>query len=172
MLVSGWHRMGYTYSDGSYISQLLVEYIQTLHDIVGNAVTEGKHIVFGSGSTQLLNAAVYALSPDTSSLSPAKVVATPPYFPVSFIQHFQQNLYVFSCHFQINIGFLSWYFKKLCCRCIEHRHNILMLGILVMKEAHPHGLTRHIVTLHSLSLLLHQTILMEIWLREFLKVIM
>jgi len=76
ILVSGWHRMGYTYSDGSYISQLLVDHIQKLHDIVGNAITEGKHIVFGSGSTQLLNAAVYALSPDTFSLSPAKVVAT------------------------------------------------------------------------------------------------
>ncbi|KAG4939508.1 hypothetical protein JHK82_045232 [Glycine max] len=81
ILVSGWHRMGYSYSDGSYISQLLVEYIKKLHGIVGNAITEGKYIVFGSGSTQLLNAAVYALSPN-SSMSPAKVVATAPYYPV------------------------------------------------------------------------------------------
>ncbi|XP_047157127.1 tryptophan aminotransferase-related protein 4-like [Vigna umbellata] len=82
ILVSGWHRMGYFYSDGSYISQLLVEHIKKVHAIVGNAITEGKYIVFGSGSTQLLNAAVYAFSPDTSSHSPAKVVATPPYYPV------------------------------------------------------------------------------------------
>ncbi|KAG4380375.1 hypothetical protein JHK82_045233 [Glycine max] len=81
ILVSGWHRMGYSYSDKSYISQLLVEYIKKLHAIVGNAITKGKYIVFGSGSTQLLNAAVYALSPN-SSMSPAKVVATAPYYPV------------------------------------------------------------------------------------------
>ncbi|KAG4952361.1 hypothetical protein JHK82_045231 [Glycine max] len=81
ILVSGWHRMGYSYSDESYISQLLVEYIKKLHAIVGNAATEGRYIVFGSGSTQLLNAAVHALSP-SSSVSPAKVVATAPYYPV------------------------------------------------------------------------------------------
>jgi len=97
ILVSGWHRMGYSYSDGSYISELLVEHIKKVHAIVGNAITEGKYIIFGSGSTQLLNAAVYAFSPDASSHSPAKVVATPPYYPVSSsIQHlFQQNLYVY-----------------------------------------------------------------------------
>lgn len=102
ILVSGWHRMGYSYSDGSYISQLLVEHIKKLHAIVGNAITEGKYIVFGSGSTQLLNAAVYAFSPDTSSQSPAKVVATPPYYPVSSsIQHlFQQNF----CVLKLELG--------------------------------------------------------------------
>ncbi|XP_027359298.1 tryptophan aminotransferase-related protein 4-like [Abrus precatorius] len=81
ILVSGWHRMSYVYSDGSYISELLVKYIRKVHEIVGNAVTEGRYIIFGSGSTQLLNAAVYALSPN-SSVSPAKVVATAPYYPV------------------------------------------------------------------------------------------
>ncbi|KAL1319592.1 hypothetical protein HN51_071841 [Arachis hypogaea] len=84
VLVSGWHRMGYTYSDGSYISQLLVNHIKKLHEIVGNAVTDGRYIVFGGGSTQLFNAAVYAFSPNNndSSLNPAKVVATAPHFPV------------------------------------------------------------------------------------------
>ncbi|KAE9617449.1 hypothetical protein Lal_00034732 [Lupinus albus] len=81
VLVSGWHRMGYSYSDGTYISELLVNYIRKLHDTVGNAVTEGKYIIFGGGSTQLLSAAVYALSPN-SSASPAKVVATAPYYSV------------------------------------------------------------------------------------------
>ena len=38
ILVSGWHRMGYSYSDKSYISQLLVEYIKKLHAVVGNAI--------------------------------------------------------------------------------------------------------------------------------------
>ncbi|KAI4352766.1 hypothetical protein L6164_006987 [Bauhinia variegata] len=81
VLVSGWHRMSYIYSDGSYISELLVDHIKKLHDIVGNAKADGKYIIFGAGSTQLLNAAVYALSPNSSS-EPAKVVATSPYYSV------------------------------------------------------------------------------------------
>ena len=82
ILVSGWHRMGYTFSDGSYISEMLVNHIRKLHKSVGNANTEGKYIIFGAGSTQLLNAAVYALSPNSSLEPPAKVVATAPYYPV------------------------------------------------------------------------------------------
>ncbi|KAK7315307.1 hypothetical protein VNO77_33847 [Canavalia gladiata] len=81
VLVSGWHRMSYTYSDGSYISELLVKYIEKVHDVVGNAVTEGRYIIFGGGVTQLINAALYALS-SNSSMSPAKVVTTAPYFPM------------------------------------------------------------------------------------------
>ncbi|MED6189761.1 hypothetical protein PIB30_099125 [Stylosanthes scabra] len=83
ILISGWHRMGYTYNDGSYISELLVNHIKKLHQIVGNAVTDGRYIIFGGGSTQLLNAAVYALSSNNNSLvNPAKVVATAPYYPL------------------------------------------------------------------------------------------
>ncbi|GLT65408.1 hypothetical protein SLA2020_378440 [Shorea laevis] len=81
LLVSGWHRMGYTFSDQSFISQELESHIRALHSIVGNAVTTGRYIVFGAGSTQLLNAAVNALSSDNSS-SPAGVVALFPYYPV------------------------------------------------------------------------------------------
>ncbi|KAL5122864.1 Tryptophan aminotransferase-related protein 4 [Glycine soja] len=81
ILVSGWHRMSYSYSDGSYISEVLVKYIQKVHSIVGNAITKGRYFIFGSGSTQLFNAAVYALSLN-SSVSPAKVVATTPYYPL------------------------------------------------------------------------------------------
>ncbi|KAJ0087043.1 hypothetical protein Patl1_07984 [Pistacia atlantica] len=80
ILVAGWHRMSYTYTDDSYISQELDRHIRKLHAIVGNAVTEKRFMIFGAGSTQLLNAAVHALSPDNSSL-PAKVVATTPFYP-------------------------------------------------------------------------------------------
>ncbi|KAK4428358.1 Tryptophan aminotransferase-related protein 4 [Sesamum alatum] len=73
-------RMSYDYSDNSYISQELEKNIRKLHAIVGNAVTDGRYIVFGAGSTQLLNAAVYALSMNMSS--PAKVVAEKPFYPV------------------------------------------------------------------------------------------
>jgi hypothetical protein len=81
LVVAGWHRMGYSYSDRSFISQELESHIRTLHSVVGNAVTAGRYIVFGAGSTQLLNAAVSALSSDNSS-TPARVVALFPYYPV------------------------------------------------------------------------------------------
>ncbi|VVA37002.1 PREDICTED: tryptophan [Prunus dulcis] len=82
VLVAGWHRMGYSYPDGSYISAELEGHIRKLHATVGNAVTQGRYIVFGAGSTQLLNAAVHALSSHNSSnsSSPASVVATIPYY--------------------------------------------------------------------------------------------
>ncbi|CAL9020431.1 unnamed protein product [Prunus brigantina] len=82
LLVAGWHRMGYSFPDGSYISAELEGHIRKLHATVGNAATQGRYIVFGAGSTQLLNAAVHALSSDNSSnsSSPASVVATIPYY--------------------------------------------------------------------------------------------
>ncbi|KAF7820321.1 tryptophan aminotransferase-related protein 4-like [Senna tora] len=83
ILVSGWHRMGYTYSDGSLMSEMLVKGIKKLHQLVGNAIiTNASFIIFGSGATQLLNAAVYAFSPNSSLDSPAKVVTTAPCYPV------------------------------------------------------------------------------------------
>ncbi|PSS19523.1 Tryptophan aminotransferase-related protein [Actinidia chinensis var. chinensis] len=80
VLVSGWHRMGYSYNNQSSISKELEKYIRKLHSVVGNAVTEKRFIVFGAGSTQLLNAAVHALALDNST-SPAGVVATFPFYP-------------------------------------------------------------------------------------------
>ena len=82
IMMAGWHRMGYEFGDGSLISKELEKKIRKLYATVGNAVTEGRYIVFGAGSTQLLNAAVHALAADASSL-PAKVVASAPYYPVS-----------------------------------------------------------------------------------------
>ncbi|KAL0408391.1 UNVERIFIED_CONTAM: Tryptophan aminotransferase-related protein 4 [Sesamum radiatum] len=81
VVIPGWHRMSYDYSDNSYISQELEKNIRKLHAITKNAVTDGRYIVFGAGSTQLLNAAVYALSMNMSS--PAKVVAEKPFYPNS-----------------------------------------------------------------------------------------
>ena len=73
--------MSYIFSDHSYTSQELEKSIHRLHSIAGNAVTEGKYVVFGTGSTQLLNAAVHALSLDNSSM-PSKVVVSIPFYPV------------------------------------------------------------------------------------------
>lgn len=81
VVVAGWHRMSYSYADHTFISQELVKYIRRVHAIVGNAVTDKRFIVFGAGSTQLLNAAVYALSPKNAS-TPTRVLASIPYYPV------------------------------------------------------------------------------------------
>lgn len=81
VLTAGWHRLDYSFSDGSFISEELEKHIRQVHDIVGNAVTQGRYIIFGVGSTHLLNAAVHALSAQNSS-SPAKVVASIPYYPI------------------------------------------------------------------------------------------
>ncbi|XP_058188826.1 tryptophan aminotransferase-related protein 3-like isoform X1 [Rhododendron vialii] len=81
LVVAGWHRMSYVFENNSHISHELEKHIRRVHSIAKNAATSGKYIVFGAGSTQLLNAAVYALSPQNSS-SPAKVVASIPYYPI------------------------------------------------------------------------------------------
>ncbi|XP_076886102.1 tryptophan aminotransferase-related protein 3-like [Bidens hawaiensis] len=63
------------------MSTELEYYIRKLHSIVGNAVTEGRYMVFGVGSSQLLSAAVYALSSENSS-SPSNVLASIPFYPM------------------------------------------------------------------------------------------
>ncbi|XVF39027.1 hypothetical protein PTKIN_Ptkin01aG0002500 [Pterospermum kingtungense] len=80
VVVSGLHRMSYTFNDQSYISKELERLIRKLHTVVGNAITEVRFIIFGAGSTQLLIAAAYALSPQPQNTSsPAGVVASVPY---------------------------------------------------------------------------------------------
>ncbi|KAK9943745.1 hypothetical protein M0R45_009343 [Rubus argutus] len=88
ILVAGWHRMGYVFPDQSYISQELERLIRKVHAIAGNAVTQGRYIVIGAGSTHLVNAAVHALSPSSTdslnssstSSSPASIVVTIPFY--------------------------------------------------------------------------------------------
>ncbi|RID49782.1 hypothetical protein BRARA_H00559 [Brassica rapa] len=80
-LVSGWHRMSYIYQDGTYMSEALETVIRKLHSVVGNAVTDNRFVIFGSGSTQLLAAAVHALSlTNSSSSGPARLLASVPYY--------------------------------------------------------------------------------------------
>lgn len=80
VLISGWHRMSYVFDDGAYISAELEKHIRRLHAVARNANTKGKRIIFGGGSTQLLNAAVFGLS--TNFSSPGKVVAASPAYPL------------------------------------------------------------------------------------------
>ncbi|KAI3810420.1 hypothetical protein L1987_20032 [Smallanthus sonchifolius] len=81
VVIPGWHRMSYRYADDTLMSTELETYIRKLHSIVGNAITEGRYMVFGVGSSQLLSAAVYALSSENSS-SPSNVVASIPFYPM------------------------------------------------------------------------------------------
>lgn len=80
VVISGWHRMSYEYGDGSLISKELKKHIERVHEKARNAKTKGKYIIFGSGATHLLNAAIHALSSQQSS--PSKVLASVPYYPV------------------------------------------------------------------------------------------
>ncbi|XP_057794670.1 tryptophan aminotransferase-related protein 4-like [Salvia miltiorrhiza] len=95
VVVAGWHRMSYVFPDSTYISQQLETHIRLIHRLTRNALTHGKRIIFGGGSTQLLNAALYALSANLSS--PASVVAAVPFYPLYKQQadFFQNNNYKF-----------------------------------------------------------------------------
>nr|XP_043617399.1 tryptophan aminotransferase-related protein 3-like [Erigeron canadensis] len=81
VVISGWHRMSYRYADYTMMSTELEKYIRKMHSIVGNAITQGRYLVFGIGSSQLLSAAVYALSSQNSS-SPSNVLASIPFYPM------------------------------------------------------------------------------------------
>lgn len=52
-----------------FVSAELDNAIRELHAMVGNAVTHNRHIVVGTGSTQLFQAALFALASSSSSCS-------------------------------------------------------------------------------------------------------
>ncbi|PWA38507.1 pyridoxal phosphate-dependent transferase [Artemisia annua] len=81
----------------------LEKYIRKMHSIVGNAVTEGRYLVFGIGSSQLLNAAVYALSSENSS-TPSNVLASIPFYPM----YKAQTMFFNSENFQFEGDTNSW----------------------------------------------------------------
>nr|DAD27313.1 TPA_asm: hypothetical protein HUJ06_028781 [Nelumbo nucifera] len=96
-----WQKMGdkctvviFVWQSLSYVSDItnlcwfleseLAEEIRRLHYLVANTETEGRYIVVGTGSTQLFQAALYALSsPD--SVEPINIVSVVPYYSVSFL---------------------------------------------------------------------------------------
>lgn len=82
VVIQGWRSMSY-YSGGQslcwFLEPELCQQILRLHRVVGNAVTEGRYIVVGTGSSQLILASLYALSsPD--SPQPTPVVSAVPYY--------------------------------------------------------------------------------------------
>ncbi|KAF8399750.1 hypothetical protein HHK36_015621 [Tetracentron sinense] len=82
IVIPGWQSMSY-FSDVRNLCWFLepefAKQITRLHKLVGNAITEDRHIVVGTGSTQLFQAALYALSPPDAS-EPMSVVSAVPYY--------------------------------------------------------------------------------------------
>ncbi|KAM5571962.1 tryptophan aminotransferase-related protein 1 [Rosa sericea] len=82
VVIPGWHSMS-CFSDVKNLCWFLepefAKQVFRLHKAVGNAVTEGRHIVVGTGSSQLVLAALFALSPKDGS-EPISVVSTAPYY--------------------------------------------------------------------------------------------
>ncbi|KAL5723919.1 L-tryptophan--pyruvate aminotransferase [Ranunculus cassubicifolius] len=62
-----------------FLEPELGDEIKRLHKIVGNAVTDDRYILVGTGSTQLFQAALFALSSSDSS-EPINVVSAAPYY--------------------------------------------------------------------------------------------
>ncbi|KAK2374384.1 tryptophan aminotransferase-related protein [Trifolium repens] len=63
-----------------YMVPQMRDAILRLHNVVGNAVTKDKFLVLGTGSSQLYQALLYALSPSEPSDRPINVVAAAPYY--------------------------------------------------------------------------------------------
>ncbi|MBA0846319.1 hypothetical protein Goshw_000380 [Gossypium schwendimanii] len=109
LVVAGWHQMSYTYGGNSFFSKELAKVVRKVHASVGNAVTQNRFIIFGAGSTQVLSAAVFALSPENTS-SPAKVVTSVPYYPVDK----QQTQYFSSQKFKYEGDAYRWKNRSDC----------------------------------------------------------
>ncbi|KAL0335765.1 UNVERIFIED_CONTAM: Tryptophan aminotransferase-related protein 2 [Sesamum radiatum] len=82
VMIPGWKFISY-FSDVRSLCWFLepefANAIIRLHKLVGNAVTEGRHIVVGTGSTQLFQAVLYAISPPDAS-EPISVVSAAPFY--------------------------------------------------------------------------------------------
>lgn len=82
IVIPGWQTMSYFSDAGNlcwFLEPEFARQIIRLHKLVGNAVTENRHIVVGTGSSQLFQAALYALSPHDAS-DPTAVVSAAPYY--------------------------------------------------------------------------------------------
>ncbi|CAH2078052.1 unnamed protein product [Thlaspi arvense] len=83
MVIPGWQSLSY-FSDNNnnlcwFLEPELGKEIVRVHKVVGNAVTQDRFIVVGTGSTQLYQAALYALSPHDDS-GPIDVVSAAPFY--------------------------------------------------------------------------------------------
>jgi L-tryptophan--pyruvate aminotransferase len=82
MVIPGWQSLSYFSDENNlcwFLEPELAKEIVRVHKVVGNAVTQDRFIVVGTGSTQLYQAALYALSPHDDS-GPINVVSATPYY--------------------------------------------------------------------------------------------
>ncbi|KAI3850220.1 hypothetical protein MKW92_031000 [Papaver armeniacum] len=83
IVIPGWQSLSY-FSDISNVCWFLepefAGEVRRLHKLVGNANTDDRHIVVGTGSTQLYMAALYALAPTDTSKQPISVVSAAPFY--------------------------------------------------------------------------------------------
>jgi L-tryptophan--pyruvate aminotransferase len=88
VVIPGWQTMSY-FSDVRNICWFLEpgfeREVRRLHRLVGNAAAEGYHVLVGTGSMQLFQAALYALCP-TADAAPISVVSPVPFYSVSINQ--------------------------------------------------------------------------------------
>ena len=85
-VIPGWYRVGYLPKAGatSLYSDAFIDSIRGMHTLVGNAVTEGRYILAGVGSMQLINAVVHSLAlQNPETVSP--VVARAPFYSVRIL---------------------------------------------------------------------------------------
>jgi hypothetical protein len=90
IVIPGWQTMSYFSDVGSlcwFLEPGLEREVRRLHRLVGNAVADGYHVLVGTGSTQLFQAALYALSPPGPS-APMNVVSPAPYYSVIYQSDF------------------------------------------------------------------------------------
>lgn len=62
-----------------FLEPSLAAEIKLVHELVGNAISDGHHIIVGTGSSQLIHAALYALS-STSQKKPVDIVSEVPFY--------------------------------------------------------------------------------------------
>lgn len=85
-VIPGWWGMSYFSNAGSgslcwFLEPELEREVRRVHRLVGNALADGYHLVVGTGTTQLFQAAMYALAP-ASADRPVGVVSPAPYYSV------------------------------------------------------------------------------------------
>ncbi|XP_006347436.1 tryptophan aminotransferase-related protein 2-like [Solanum tuberosum] len=82
LVLSGWQSISY-FSDTKnhcwFLEPGFANAVTRLHNLVGNAQTRNYHIVVGTGSTQLFQAALYALSPSNAP-EPMSIVSASPFY--------------------------------------------------------------------------------------------
>lgn len=78
-----------------FLEPKLEEEIKRLHNLVGNAIVDDHYIVVGTGSSQLIQASLYALSPPNEP-EPISVVSAAPFYSVRSYFNLTSDLQVFS----------------------------------------------------------------------------